>query len=597
MQNIVSFFLSLRRSWRWVILSIFLAACGESRENMLRELEQLEAYNVADTLMSSYFAESERLAKWFDDHGSSNERMRAHYILGRAYADLGEAPYAIDSYLNAISCADTTAEDRNYQKMKIIYSQMAYVYYGQLLFTNDIDARKHALYYACLSGDTLSAIAELKLIASPLILLNRKDSAEKVLNEAIRQYYEAGFKQQALEASIMLMHIYAEDEHRSDDLKRLIDTFDAECNLFDENRNLPSAKRQYFYYKGMYFDHVNQLDSAEYYYRKVSRPNMSIVSKVPLYKGLLSVYGKRHIPDSVDKYSLLYCTANDSSLAVRDQDITARMAASYQYNRFQKEAFKNEEKARNARIRLYVLLIISFALIVIGIVGFTSFKRKQRRETERMKAEYAEATEKYNKNLHAINVLENSHKEVIAIIQEELDNAKGERLKFREKYYASLSAIEELNNKYEAETTELKIENVRLQELINVLKQSKDLSTFVETSKEFFNSDIARLILHRVEKSQFMLSEEEWSELAATANKCFPAMVNDLNRLVGMTQQKQRVCILGILQLRTSDIAYFLNVTPQRITNMRMALNSALFNENTARSLNMNIIQKYNIIA
>jgi len=74
-------------------------------------------------------------------------------------------------------------------------------------------------------------------------------------------------------------------------------------------------------------------------------------------------------------------------------------------------------------------------------------------------------------------------------------------------------------------------------------------------------------------------------------------MVNDLNRLVGMTQQKQRVCILGILQLRTSDIAYFLNVTPQRITNMRMALNSALFNENTARSLNMNIIQKYNIIA
>ena len=67
---------------------------------------------------------------------------------------------------------------------------MAYVYYGQLLFTNDIDARKHALYYACLSGDTLSAIAELKLIASPLILLNRKDSAEKVLNEAIRQYFQ-----------------------------------------------------------------------------------------------------------------------------------------------------------------------------------------------------------------------------------------------------------------------------------------------------------------------------------------------------------------------------------------------------------------------
>ena len=106
--------------------------------------------------------------------------------------------------------------------------------------------------------------------------------------------------------------------------------------MFDERHELPPSKRQFYYYKGKYFDEVGELDSAEYYYRKIFRPNMSFVSMNPMYEGLLSVFTKRHKADSIAKYAQLYCMVNDSSIAIKDQELTAQMAASYHYNRFQK---------------------------------------------------------------------------------------------------------------------------------------------------------------------------------------------------------------------------------------------------------------------
>ena len=52
--------------------------------------------------------------RYYDRHGTPNEQMRAHYLLGCVYRDRGEAPRAIDSYKDAIAKADTTASDCDY---------------------------------------------------------------------------------------------------------------------------------------------------------------------------------------------------------------------------------------------------------------------------------------------------------------------------------------------------------------------------------------------------------------------------------------------------------------------------------------------------
>ena len=121
------------------LLLLLLTACGESHEQMLRQLEELERMNRAyETLSNDSLARD--LADYFDRHGTPNERMRAHYILGRTYADMGEAPAALNAYLDAADCADTTATDCDYHTLSRIYGQMADVFYEQNLIEDNLSS-------------------------------------------------------------------------------------------------------------------------------------------------------------------------------------------------------------------------------------------------------------------------------------------------------------------------------------------------------------------------------------------------------------------------------------------------------------------------
>ena len=104
-----------------------LTSCGDGSEQRLL-LEELERHNRADSLMTNDSL-ALSLAYWFDRHGTSNEQMRAHYILGRTYADLGETSQAILSYQDAIDRADTTARDCDYYTLCRVYSQMAVLFF------------------------------------------------------------------------------------------------------------------------------------------------------------------------------------------------------------------------------------------------------------------------------------------------------------------------------------------------------------------------------------------------------------------------------------------------------------------------------------
>ena len=79
----------------YCLLVIVLAACSGDGSEMRAQLEELERQNRADSVMTNDSL-AEQLVKYFDRHGTPNERMRAHYILGRTYADMGEAPRAVD---------------------------------------------------------------------------------------------------------------------------------------------------------------------------------------------------------------------------------------------------------------------------------------------------------------------------------------------------------------------------------------------------------------------------------------------------------------------------------------------------------------------
>ena len=84
-----------------IVLAIVLAAYSGDGSEMRAQLEELERQNRADSVMTNDSL-AEQLVKYFDRHGTPNERMRAYYILGRTYADMGEAPRAVDLSVSSV---------------------------------------------------------------------------------------------------------------------------------------------------------------------------------------------------------------------------------------------------------------------------------------------------------------------------------------------------------------------------------------------------------------------------------------------------------------------------------------------------------------
>ena len=357
------------------------------------------------------------LVHYFDRHGSVNERVLAHYLLGRAYTDMGDAPQAISSYQDAISAADTTAIDFNYRTLSNVYAQMADLFHYQLLLTNEIETREKASHYAFRANQPLWGIYNQDVSAGAYILLNKKDSAEIILKSTLEQYREHGYTQRALFSSKVLMHLYTIPPQRLTEAKALMDQFEAESELFDEHHELPPSQRQYYKYKGRYYEGINMLDSAEYYYRKIYYPNMDYVSQDPMYSGLLSVFTKRHQADSIAKYAQLYCMANDSSIALKDRDVVAQMSAIYNYSRLQKEAHKNEVKAYKTLIGLIVTFVLLMFVLFTTLLIWRHYRRKYRNKINQLKTELADATVEYEENLYKLQQLEFNQREVISALR------------------------------------------------------------------------------------------------------------------------------------------------------------------------------------
>ena len=521
---------------------------------------QLHRQNAVNKTSDKFTSDSlcQVLVHYFDRHGSVNERVLAHYLLGRAYTDMGEAPMAISKYQDAIDAADTTVANFNFRTLSNVYAQMADLYHYQFLLTNEIEARGKASHYAFRAHQPKWGIYNQVLSASAYILLNKKDSAEIILKSSLEQYRKHGYTQEALRYSKALMHLYTNPPQRLTEAKALIDRFEAESELFDEHHELPPLQRQYYYYKGKYYEGINKLDSAEFYYRKTRYPNMDYTAQDPMYKGLLSVFTKRHQADSIAKYARLYCMANDSSIALKDRDAVAQMTATYNYSRLQKEAHENEVKAYKTLLELIIAAAVAVLALVAAFLVWKRFRRKYQQEIMQLKTEYANASYEYEENLRELQLLESAHQE------------------------------------NESERKRLLDENVELQSRIRELQKEKAISRNLSASALFAEEPIVKRFHEIGVQPLENVKEEEWAELTDTFANSYPDLFLDLCQYCN-TPQSIRVCMLTVMGLGNNEQANLLGTTSSRISNVKLALNKALFNESSSRTLNKNLLMQYSV--
>lgn len=145
--------------WLGFAIPLLFCAChGQQRQQMLALLDEADSLNRAYAQLPSDTLLLEAAA-YFDRHGSANERLRAHYLLGCAYRDMGDAPRAIDCYLDAAAKADTTVANCDYSLLCRTYSQIAEVFYLQRLNTDFLESLEKSIYFGKIAGDSLAVLS------------------------------------------------------------------------------------------------------------------------------------------------------------------------------------------------------------------------------------------------------------------------------------------------------------------------------------------------------------------------------------------------------------------------------------------------------
>ena len=486
---------------------------------------------------------------YYDRHGNANERMRAHYLLGCVYRDMGEAPMALECYQQATEQADTTSADCDLYNLYAVYGQMANLYHKQYLPEYESQAFRQCEQIAWKDRDTLSALKAIELQISPSYLLGDTDKVLQLTHEVSNLYLQYGYKEHAAATYpvAIYIHIIRGEIHEA---KRLMDIFETESGLFDKNGNIISGREHYYYSRGLYHIKQNELDKAEDYFRKLYLSGDEDGSR-----GILMISRLRANNDSVVKYSFLYEEALDSLHKKTKIEAIANTKALYSYERNKRVALENEEKLRNNRI--IFISSITGLLILITFIIFT-YRAKNARRTRTII----------------------SLREQLNQIEEERDFASEQlrmNMKQQELFLTQLKKDHDANimllresllKEYKEQEVVLRKETKRLSDRVNELHHQLD-EYKIKDIREALEQDSTVKYFRELVKPRNNLkdpSPSDWVKL----RKAY-MQINPLDRkLYGeLTKQEQKVFLLLGFDFIEKEVAGILKVSKQRVSYMK----------------------------
>ena len=122
-----------------VIIMLLALTCCTTEADRIHMRAGLDSINMRNRNDQPFtVSDVQPYVTFFDEHGTANDRLLAHYLLGRGYYDHGEAPMALQCYQDAANCADTTSSDCEYAQLARVYAQMAQIFYEQGLYREQL---------------------------------------------------------------------------------------------------------------------------------------------------------------------------------------------------------------------------------------------------------------------------------------------------------------------------------------------------------------------------------------------------------------------------------------------------------------------------
>ncbi len=509
---------------------------GLSRSQRMRRLLLLtNAQNKCDTVFRSDSIQR-LLVDYYESHGSANDRMLAHYLLGRAYYDMGEMPLSLNAYQLAL--ADTTVTDKNYYQLVRIYAQMAKIYYHQYLLREQIDCINQSVKFALLAKDTIGAVYNYLQKANSYDLMGKSDSVITICENAQSVLNSMGSNKQSAQTEGLLALHYIK-KGMLEKAKHCLDVYEAESGFFDSNHNIDSNRVVYYSILGTYYLSKEKYDSAEFYFRKELNEGNDFNNQNAASMGLAELYQKTHWPDSAAKYALYSYAMNDSVYAHLATKEVERMKAMYDYTRHQELAHKAEkESTRKTTLIRWILFISLFVLFAAFYIVYR-YKQKKQNETKLYKNRIAE--------------LEKTQSDILMLRQHEEDYLDV----IKEKEYA-ISQLREQIEKYQQNHRQKKTELQAGKESIPLFQK---IQKYEASGQQLSKGDLQLLRQYVIENYPV----------------CYKFISdNDYN----LNMMEFNTCILVRLGYAPKVISHFLDCSPAYISKIRITLLKRMYGIN-----------------
>ena len=474
------------------------------------------------------------IVDYYDNHGTCQQQMLAHYLLGCVYRDLGDSPASLSCYNDAVEKVDTTSSDCDYKLLTRVYEQQGALFLSQSMPQNALSAYQKAEKYAWIAKDTLSAVLSYEHLGNIYEYMDNMNKVIEVYENASRRYRQYGYPVQAARAlggaiqALILTKQYAK-------AKKYMDVFEAESGYFQKDSCYSYINYSHYYYlKGLYCLESHS-DSAKYWFTKCQEFAKTNNNKSFSAYAWYLYYIKHQQMDSVAKYSEQAFAYNDSANLDMERDLMQKMQAIYDYDRWKNVAHNEEIKATRANLTLLVSILVSVSVIIIGILTFLVYRKKRKQELQ-------EKEEQEN------------------LIRQQIYDTKQE-----------LELLRTVNDRKIADVIKEKEQTInKLKEDLKDIRDKYSNSSLSDVDILLKESSIYKRIKYLELHPKETMRENDWIELEETIEQLIPSFIPLLkNRLNVMAY---RICLLVKLEISTSSIAILLGLSSSAISKYRKVM-------------------------
>lgn len=474
------------------------------------------------------------IVDYYDNHGTCQQQMLAHYLLGCVYRDLGDSPAALSCYNDAVEKADTASKDCDYKLLTRVYEQEGALFLSQSMPQNALSAYQKAEKYAWIAKDTLSAVLSYEHLGNIYEYMDNKNKVIEVYENASRRYRQYGYPVQAARAlggaiqALILTKQYAK-------AKKYMDVFEAESGYFQKDSCYSYINYSHYYYlKGLYCLESHS-DSVKYWLTKSQEFAKTNNNKSFSAYAWYLYYIKHQQMDSVAKYSEQAFAYNDSANLDMERDLMQKMQAIYDYDRWKNVAHNEEVKATRANLTLLVSILVSVSVIIIGILAFLVYRKKRKLELQEKEEQENMIRQQIYYTKQELELLRTVNERKIADVIKEKEQTIN---KLKEN-------LKDIRDKYS---------NSSLSDVDILLKESS------------IYKRIKYLELHPKE----IMRENDWLELEETIEQLIPSFIPLLKNRLNVIAY--RICLLVKLEISTSSIAILLGLSSSAISKYRKVM-------------------------